>query len=204
MFTGIVAGVGTVVSNVQLDSGRKVEVELSGLNLENISVGDSIAVNGACLTANSVEGEIASFDVSGETARKCLVGDWQPGTRVNLETALTLQTPIGGHLVSGHVDGQAEVLEVETQGGYIRMAFSIPPSLSPFVAVKGSIAIDGVSLTVNRVVDAGEGTEFDVMLVPHTLAQTTLGDLRPGSRVHVEVDQLARYASRILQVEGST
>lgn len=204
MFTGIVAGVGSVISNAQVDTARQVEIELSALHVQHVAIGDSIAVSGICLTVNRLQGHTGFFDVSGETLEKCLVDRWKPGTQVNLEMALTLQTPIGGHLVSGHVDGQAEVCAVEPCGEFTNIAFAIPVSLSPFVAVKGSIAIDGVSLTINNVVDAKVGTEFDVMLVPHTLERTTLGLLNPGDSVHVEVDQLARYASRILELDRAT
>lgn len=205
MFTGIVRAMGTVQSLRRHGRGCKLAVGLSALDAE-VGRGDSVAVNGACLTVADGRDGVAVFDVSPETAARCLIGEWAAGDRVNLEPALTLQTPLGGHLVTGHIDGVGAVIERADDGDFARLCIETGRDLGRLLARKGSVAVDGVSLTVNTVADhadPGEITRFEVMVVPHTLAATTLGALRPGARVHLEADVLARYAARLLDRGGA-
>lgn len=197
MFAGIVQSVGSVISVAPKSGGLNLALDLSGLDFDRVRLGDSIAVNGACLTVNGIEENIAHFDVSSETLSKCLVGDWETGDRVNLELALTLQTPIGGHLVFGHIDGAARLVQRTNKKDFTGMLFEVSRDIGKFVAAKGSVAIDGISLTTNTVTDENDMTQFEVMLVPHTLAHTNLGILMEDSLVHIEVDQIARYIQRI-------
>lgn len=197
MFTGIIQAVGILESSSQHESGRRLCIDIGELPAPFPGIGDSVSVSGACLTVTELDGKRATFDVSTETLDRCLVGNWIPGQAVNLEKALTLQTPLGGHLVSGHVDGIGSVSKIRSDGPFTEMGFRIDTELGMFVARKGSIAIDGVSLTVNGLEDSKDGTRFDLMLVPHTLEQTTLGSLAVGDAVHVEVDQVARYVQRL-------
>lgn len=209
MFTGIIEALGTVadIEHCLVESGSPqglvLQIDLATLPVEQISIGDSIAVNGTCLTVTELIENIARFDVSAETLSKCLLGDWQPGQRVNLERALTLQTPLGGHLVSGHVDGTGILAERRDSAESIWMQFSAPRAIGRFIAVKGSITVDGISLTSNKVHDEGESTLFEVTLVPRTLAVTTLGTLQQDSPVHLEIDLVARYLQRIFESDTS-
>lgn len=157
-------------------------------------LGESIAVNGACLTVVADHGGTFEADVSAETLAKTTLGELLPGAEVNLERSLKVGDRLGGHLVAGHVDGVARVLDITASGDARQIAFEAPEALAPFIAAKGSVAIDGVSLTVNGV----EGRRFEVMLIPHTLAVTNLKHLGPGSRVNLEVDLVARYVVRYL------
>jgi len=186
MFTGIVQAVGKIVRL------RPLEIECGPLDLSDVAVGDSISVQGVCLTVTALTSRGFTADVSEETFR-LTAGLDQPGA-VNLEKSLALGERLGGHLVTGHVDGVGEV--VRRQGGVI--AFRPPPELARFIAKKGSICVDGVSLTVNAV----EGSVFEVNLIPHTLEVTTLSRLQPGSRVNLEVDLVARYLERLLDCRG--
>jgi len=212
MFTGIVRAMGTVKSLRRRDDdddGCALEVDLGALDAGALGRGDSVAVNGACLTVAELRGDggdgggdgggaSAVFEVSPETLARCLIGAWSAGDALNLEPALTLQTPLGGHLLTGHIDAAAALLSRAPAGGCARMQFAAPREFGRLIAAKGSVALDGVSLTVNAVVDHGRETRFEVMVVPHTLASTTLGALQPGARVHLEADILARYAQRLL------
>lgn len=200
MFTGIIQSIGSV--SAMSANGASLSIDLKQLDLAHIRLGDSIAVNGACLTISRVEKNIAHFDVSSETLEKCLIGSWQVGERINLEPALTLQTPIGGHLLSGHIDGTAELIDRQDEQGVAVMQFETACAIGKFIAVKGSVAIDGVSLTTNKVTDSNQRTQFEITLVTHTLGQTTLGKLEKKSQVHVEVDQLARYIHRMGECAG--
>ena len=225
MFTGIVRSLGAVHSIRQHDGKRGgegggcvLEVDLgalaAGANPAPVCVGDSIAVNGACLTVAELRGARARFDVSPETLARCLIGEWAAGERLNLEPALTLQTPLGGHLISGHIDGAGTLLERRraADSECTRMQFAAPRAIGRLIASKGAIAVDGVSLTSNAVSDHPgrdpdpgldhDQTRFDVMLVPHTLDATTLGALQPGARVHLEVDSVARYVARLMEADG--
>lgn len=194
MFTGIVQAVGAVRSVTPTSAGRRLVIDLGSLASRPINAGDSIAVNGACLTA--VEFGPGSFaaDVSAETLRVTTLGGLAAGSPVNLEPALTLADPLGGHLVTGHVDGTGEVAERREEGGTAILRFALPDELRRYVAKKGSVCIDGVSLTVNDVTD---GLVL-VTLVPHTLANTIMQHYRIGTRVNVEVDLVARYVERLL------
>jgi riboflavin synthase len=192
MFTGIVAAVGRVQRIETRARGLRLSIDAGPLEMSDVSIGDSIAVNGCCLTVIALHGRQFEVDVSQETI-DCTVGLGAPG-EVNLEKSLRLADRLGGHLVSGHVDGVGEVIEFAPVGESHRLVVRAPAELAKYVARKGSIAVQGVSLTVNRV----EGTEFEINLIPHTLAVTTLKHLARGSRVNLEVDLLARYAERLL------
>jgi len=196
MFTGIVQSVGTIEALTPLQGdmqgGVRLTVEAGGLDLTDVERGDSICVQGACLTVVAIAGERLSFDVSRETL-DCTAGLAHPGN-VNLETSLALGDKLGGHLVTGHVDGVGEVLAFEPAGESVLLRLRAPAGLAKYVARKGSICVDGVSLTVNRV----EGDVFEINLIPHTLAVTTLARLAPGARVNLEVDLIARYVERMM------
>ena len=196
MFTGIVQAVGTIEALTplqgEMQGGVRLAVEAGGLELSDVRIGDSICVQGACLTVVAIEGERLSFDVSRETL-DCTTGLAQPG-RVNLETSLGLGDKLGGHLVTGHVDGVGEVLAFEPAGESVLLRLRAPAGLAKYVARKGSVCVDGVSLTVNR----AEGDVFEINLIPHTLAVTTLSRLAPGAKVNLEVDLIARYVERML------
>ena len=194
MFTGIIQALGTVRSVTPTPSGRQLVFELGDLRSRTFRPGDSIAVNGACLTAVEFGAGTFGADVSAETLRVTTLGDLKPGSPVNLEPALTLAEPLGGHLVTGHVDGVGEVAERREEGGTAILRFALPAALQRYAARKGSICIDGVSLTVNEVADG----RVLVTLVPHTLANTIMQHYRIGTRVNVEVDLVARYVERLL------
>jgi riboflavin synthase len=193
MFTGIVAAVGTVRSVKAARGGVRLVVGSARLGLKDVAVGDSIAVNGTCLTVVARKGRAFQADVSRATL-SCTTG-FAPGQRVNLEKALRAADRLGGHLVSGHVDGAGIVVRAGAGGANRRLTVAVPKALAKYVARKGSIAVNGVSLTVNAV----NGVEFEVNLIPHTLAASNLGDLRAGDRVNLEVDLLARYAERLTE-----
>ncbi len=195
MFTGIIQAAGTLQESRETGGDRRMRFDAEGLDLQSVAIGDSIAVNGCCLTAVEVDGKGFAADVSLESLARTTLGRLAPGDRVNLETALTLSTPLGGHLVSGHVDGVGEVVSRTPDGRSERWRFRAPEALARYIAEKGSIAIEGISLTVNRV----DGAEFDVNIVPHTSAVTTLGDYGPGQSVNLEVDLIARYLERLMQ-----
>lgn len=182
----------------------KLALDIGKLQPDRLQAGDSIAVNGVCLTMSKFEQHVACFDVSSETLSSGLMGRWQVGERINLELALTLQTPIGGHLVSGHVDGTAKVIERKDEQEFTAMWFETDCLMGRFIAAKGSVAIDGVALTTNKVKDSNNRTQFEIMLVPHTLGSTTLGNLEKDSSVHVEVDQIARYIHRMGECAGNS
>lgn len=192
MFTGIVEAVGRVHRIAAAAKGLRVALDAGDLDLADVVVGDSIAVNGCCLTVVEVTDRTLAMDVSQETI-DCTVG-LAAGAAVNLEKALRLSDRLGGHLVTGHVDGVGTVTDFGSEGDSKRLTVAAPASLARFVARKGSITINGVSLTVNEV----SGSTFGVNLVPHTLAVTNLKDLTPGARVNLEVDLLARYVERLL------
>lgn len=197
MFTGIVQAVGHIVSTTPLaGADARVVIDAGALDLSDVALGDSIAANGVCLTVVALDTTQTpprySVDVSGETFA-CTTG-FSAGGRVNLEKALRLSDRLGGHLVSGHVDGVGEVLALERIGESHCFDLRAPESLARYLAAKGSIAVNGVSLTVNTV----NGRDFSINLIPHTLEHTTLGDLNLGSRVNLEVDMLARYADRLM------
>jgi riboflavin synthase len=191
MFTGIVTDVGRVRAVRDTNRDRRFEIE-SGFDLATIDIGASISHAGVCLTVvEKGEGWFA-VEVSGETLAVTTLGDWRAGRRVNLERAARVGDELGGHIVSGHVDGIGKVISVEAEGGSHRVRIRAPKPLHRFIAPKGSITIEGVSLTVNDVADE----VFEVNLIPHTWEVTTLGELKPGARVNLEIDMLARYLAR--------
>jgi len=200
MFTGIVQAVGSIETVTPAEKGVRLRVDSAGLGTADVKLGDSIAIQGACMTVIAIDGARLEFDVSKESL-DCTVGLGAPGP-VNLEKAMALGERIGGHLVTGHVDGLGEVTAFEQLGESWRLEIRAPQSLARLLARKGSVTVDGVSLTVNAVTDAvngaAEGTRFEVNLIPHTVAVTTLSRLAPGARVNLEVDLIARYLERML------
>ena len=204
MFTGIITDVGQV-RQIERRGDRRFVIG-TRYPAEEIAIGASIACSGACLTVvetGSGEGSWFAADVSAETLSKTTLGDWQEGTAVNLERALKMGDELGGHLVSGHVDGVAEITGRRPEGDSLRFVFEAEAALAPFIAAKGSIALDGVSLTVNEVVDLRDGRcRFGINIVPHTASATTFGQLSVGSRVNLEIDMLARYLERYMERRG--
>jgi len=197
MFTGIVTDVGTVRSAEQRGDLRLV-IE-SGYDMDSVDLGASIACSGACLTVVDKGEDWFAVDVSGETASKTAAEHWREGARLNLERSLRLGDELGGHIVTGHVDAVGEVAGISAEGDSKRLGISVPRALGPMIAAKGSVALDGVSMTVNDVRDADDGaTLFSVNVIPHTAQHTTLGDLAQGRQLNVEVDVLARYIDRML------
>ncbi|MBK7903833.1 MAG: riboflavin synthase [Proteobacteria bacterium] len=194
MFTGIVQGVGTVRAIEPRGGDVTVVFDTAGVSLADLKLGGSVAVSGVCLTATRLDASSFAADVSRETLSLTTLGSWVVGSRVNLEKALLAGQSLGGHYVTGHVDGVGELVSRHDDARSVRMEFRVPSELARYVARKGSICIDGVSLTVN----GARGNGFDVNLVPHTLEITTLGDLQAGSRVNLEVDIIARYVERMM------
>lgn len=199
MFTGIISDLGEVLEASQQADGLRRLTIACGYDVDTIDIGASIACSGPCLTvvARGRDGGRAWFavDVAAETLRVTNAATWERGTKLNLERSLRLGDELGGHMVSGHVDGIAELLTREDLPDMARMTLRVPQALSRFIAQKGSVALDGVSLTVNEVA----GDTFSVLIIPHTLKVTTFGDLRTGALVNLEVDQMARYAARLLE-----
>ena len=193
MFTGIIADIGIIADKQDREGGLRLRIDTNNLGMGDVQLGDSIAVNGVCLTAIKLEGDSFTVDVSRETLH-CTVGLEQQGAQVNLEKAMRLADRLGGHLVSGHVDGVGEVLEFVNLGESWKLSVRAPKDLAKYIAAKGSITINGVSLTVNKV----EGAVFHVNLIPHTLQETTLKGLHPDSRVNLEIDLIARYVERMM------
>jgi riboflavin synthase len=197
MFTGIVTDVGTVRS-VEQRGDLRLQIA-TGYDMDTIDLGASIACSGVCLTVVDKGDDWFAVDVSAETVSRTAADQWREGAKLNLERSLRLGDELGGHIVTGHVDAVAEVVGVCPEGDSLRVGVSVPRSLGPMIAPKGSIALDGVSLTVNDVRDAEDGsTHFAVNIIPHTAQQTTLRDLGKGRQLNVEVDVLARYIGRML------
>ncbi|MFD2111971.1 riboflavin synthase [Thiorhodococcus fuscus] len=194
MFTGIIQSVGRVLRLEPRGGDVRLTIETGKLSLDAVVLGDSIAVNGVCLTAVELNPQGFAADVSRETLSLTTLGALVPGGRVNLEKALTLSTPLGGHLVSGHVDGMGTLLERHEDARSWRLRIQAPDDLARYIAHKGSICVDGTSLTVNRI----DGAVFELNIVPHTVQETIIGDYRPGVRVNLEVDLIARYLERLL------
>ena len=199
MFTGIVEAVGTIAGLESRGQDLRVTVETGKLDLADVKLGDSIAVNGICLTAVALPGAGFVADVSAETLQRSTFASLQPGSRVNLEKALTPTTRLGGHLVSGHVDGIGEVIERRNEGRSVRFRIKAPDDLARYIATKGSITVDGISLTVNDV----DGAIFELNLVPHTLQETTMHAFVTGRQVNLEVDLIARYLERLVMGEAA-
>ena len=194
MFTGIVQGVGRIRSVEPHGGDVTVWIATGDVSLADVAIGGSIAVNGCCLTAVRLKPDAFAADLSRETLSLTTAGEWSAGTPVNLEKALTAGQALGGHYVTGHVDGVGRVIARHDDVRSVRVEFEVPAELARYVARKGSICVDGVSLTVNGVA----GARFDVNLVPHTLEMTILGGYRPGTRVNLEVDIIARYLERLV------
>ena len=195
MFTGIVQGVGRIRSREPRGGDATYWIETGPVPLAELAIGASIAVNGACLTATRLEPHAFAADLSRETLALTTLGGLEPGARVNIEKALVAGQPLGGHYVTGHVDGVGHVVSRRDDARSVRVEFEVPEALARYVARKGSVCVDGVSLTVNGVA----GRRFDVNLVPHTLEVTTLGDLASDRPVNLEVDIIARYLERMLE-----
>ncbi|MES2150296.1 MAG: riboflavin synthase [Pseudomonadota bacterium] len=205
MFTGIVAAVGRISSVTPLEGGLeagvRLQIEAGLLALDDVALGDSIAINGACMTVVARTADRFEVEVS-RASLNCTVGLDAPG-EVNLEKALTLAERLGGHLVSGHVDGLGLVYSFQQVGESHELVIDAPASLGKFLAFKGSVVINGVSLTVNRVEDLAQACRFSINLIPHTIAATTLKHLRAGSRVNLEIDLIARYVERMLSLSSA-
>lgn len=197
MFTGIITGIGTVRRLQPLGQGHDMRIEIATPwpDTASIAVGASIACGGCCLTATALGPDWFAVEASAETLSMTRLGTWSEGSRMNLERSLRLGDELGGHLVSGHVDGLGTVASVTPENGSWRVEVDVPPALARFIASKGSVAIDGVSLTVNQVA----GTRFGVNVIPHTWDVTTLGTLAVNDPVHIEIDMLARYVARLAE-----
>jgi len=203
MFTGIISDLGEVLQAAERAEGLRRLTVKCGYDPDKIAIGASIACSGVCLTVvargRTSERRFFAVDAAAETLRVTTAGTWKPGTMLNLERALRVGDELGGHIVSGHVDGLAEIIAREHMPDMARLALRAPKELARFIASKGSVALDGVSLTVNEV----DGDEFSVLIIPHTLKVTTFGALRVGARLNLEVDLMARYAARLLQAAPS-
>ncbi len=199
MFTGIILAIGSITAMQPRGGDCRITVNCGKLPLEDAQLGDSIAVNGVCLTAVELTENAFSADVSNETLSRTSLKTATVGTPVNLELALTPSTRMGGHIVSGHVDGIGQVINKQNDGRSIRFNFQAPENLAKYIAEKGSICINGISLTVNQV----DGAAFSVNIVPHTLKETTLGETEIGDSVNLEVDLLARYMERLMDRSAS-
>lgn len=207
MFTGLISGVGIVREVIPIGDGKDARFTIAvpsdnadWVGIGGAKLGASIACSGCCLTVIERGEDFFTVEVSGETLAHTVLGAWAPGSKVNLEASLRLGDDLGGHLVSGHVDGVAEVVSAQPENGSTRWRFRVPPALAPFIAPKGSIAVNGVSLTVNEVQDQLQGanaTEFGVNIIPHTAAHTNFSALAVGDFVNIEIDTLARYVARL-------
>jgi riboflavin synthase len=203
MFTGLISDIGVVERIAPQAGGARLTVRPHALPVDELALGESVANSGVCLTVVERGGGLVSFDAVPETLSRTAIGRWRPGTRVNLERALRLSDRLGGHIVAGHVDAVGELISRAVEGQGARLRFTLPAAIAPLVAEKGSIAIDGISLTV-----AAAGRDhFEVAVIPETLARTTLGEARPGSIVNLEADVVARHVARLREftpLEGAT
>ena len=194
MFTGIIEALGTIDSMVDQGESIRLKVGVGKLDMSDVALGDSIATNGVCLTVVDYSPHHYSADVSAETIRLTGFAQYKPGTQVNLEKAMQVSSRFGGHIVSGHVDGVGEVSRIIQHSDYVEIWIDAPDDLAKYIAHKGSITVDGVSLTVNKV----NGSEFMLWIIPHTLQETVLGTYKTGTRVNLEVDVIARYLERLM------
>ena len=199
MFTGIIHAVGSIANIESKGGDMSLTINTAELDLKSCQLGDSIGVNGVCLTAVAYHTQQFTADVSIETLNKTSLGQLKNGSPVNLEKALTLNTALGGHLVSGHVDGLATLVDMQQDARSTRYTFELPPDLQHYIAIKGSVTIDGTSLTVNNV----KQNRFDVNIVPHTQQKTIFGYYKKGTRVNIEVDIIARYLERLVTGKAS-
>jgi riboflavin synthase len=197
MFTGIIQSVGHVVTREKTGDDFRFIIASNFDKMSDVALGDSIAMDGVCLTVTQIDGDKIVADVSVETMSKTNVGGWKAGTRLNLEKSLTLNDKLGGHMVSGHIDAMARCTEVFESGRSFVYRFEIPKHLDKYIVTKGSIGINGVSLTVNTI----EDYILSVNLIPHTLAHTNLGDLSVGDQVNIEIDTIARYVEKMTRVQ---
>jgi len=197
MFTGIITALGTVRAITQMGSGADMRLVIATPwpDIADVALGASIACSGCCLTAVELGADCFAVDASAETLSRTTLGTWKVGTRVNLERSLKVGDELGGHIVSGHVDGLGEAISATPENGSTRWRFRAPTELARFIAEKGSVAIDGVSLTVNDVTD----DTFGVNIIPHTASVTGFGFLKPGDKVNIEIDMLARYVARLAE-----
>lgn len=194
MFTGIIEAVGRIKKIEPVGGDMRLHVEVGNLDMDDVQLGDSIAVNGVCLTAIEFDKKYFAADVSNETIALTSLKGLAIGSEVNLEKALLPTTRLGGHLVSGHVDGLGQVLSIKEESRSIQLIIRAPDELKHYIAMKGSICIDGTSLTVNKITD----TDFEINIVPHTQQQTIIKNYKPGTKVNLEVDLIARYLERLL------
>lgn len=199
MFTGIIQAIGEIAELVPSGGDLRLRVRSGKLDLANVALGDSIATSGVCLTVTDLPGDGFWADVSVETLSLTTLGDLSPGSRVNLEKSLTPSSALGGHIVSGHVDGMGEIVTLSEEGRAWRVELRAPDGLAHYIAHKGSICVDGTSLTVNAV----NGACFELMIIPQTMAETVFGDYVPGRSVNLEVDVIARYLERLLQGDAA-
>jgi riboflavin synthase len=195
MFTGIIRSIGKVIAIDSMDGDSRLHMDSGSLALDSVSLGDSIAVNGVCLTVIELGPNTFAADISQETLGLTTLGELTMGSSINLEPSLSLASPLGGHLVSGHVDGVAELTSLQPDARSTRMGFAVPQALERYIARKGSITLDGTSLTVNEI----SATKIFVNIVPHTLEQTIMGSYKKGTLVNVEVDMIARYLERLIE-----
>jgi len=195
MFTGIIAACGSIASLEQREADSRLRIDAGGLDMSDVKLGDSIAIDGVCLTVVAFDSRGFELDVSAETLSKTTLGGFRVGRRINLEKALQASDRLGGHIVSGHVDGVGSIEAREPVGDSLRFRVRVSDALAKYVAIKGSVCIDGVSLTVNQV----EGAVFEINIIPHTAEVTTIGEYQPGREVNIEVDIIARYLERLLQ-----
>ena len=194
MFTGIISAIGDITNLEQRAGDARLTIRTGNLSLADVQLGDSIACNGACLTVIELTGEGFVADVSVETLNLTTIGNWQTGSRINLEKAMRATDRLGGHIVSGHIDGIGEVMALEEDARSWRFRMRAPREIAKYIAHKGSITLDGTSLTVNIV----DGAEFELNIIPHTMTNTVMGDYKVGSTVNLEVDLVARYLERLL------
>lgn len=194
MFTGIISAIGDITNLEERAGDARLTIRTGNLSLADVQLGDSIACNGACLTVIELTGEGFVADVSVETLNLTTIGNWQTGSRINLEKAMRATDRLGGHIVSGHIDGIGEVVALEEDARSWRFRIRAPREIAKYIAHKGSITLDGTSLTVNIV----DGAEFELNIIPHTMTHTVMGDYKVGSKVNLEVDLVARYLERLL------
>ncbi len=194
MFTGIIESIGTINQMESRGGDMRLQINTAKLSMDDVQLGDSIAVNGVCLTVIELAGAAFSADVSRESLTLTTLGDLQTGSHVNLEKALTMETRLGGHMVSGHVDGLGTIQQRDEDARSVRFSIDAPAELARYIAKKGSITVDGVSLTVNEI----DGCRFELNIVPHTLSETIMSGYQPGRQVNLEVDLVARYLERLL------
>jgi len=199
MFTGLIADVGTVERIAPRQGGARLTLRPRALDVDALVLGESVACSGCCLTVAERGGGLVSFDAVPETLSRTTIGAWRPGISVNLERALAIGDRLGGHIVAGHVDAVGEILVRSPEGQGARLTISLPPAIAPLVAEKGSIAVDGVSLTVAR----AHRDRFELALIPETLGRTTLGSAAAGTRVNLEADVVARHVARLVEMGGA-